>query len=210
VSPLPGRASASIWKLCEVGSTGTAMPTPQSTGQGTHEPAFLILGRIMRPHGVRGELRIQVVTKYPERIAQLNTVYIGPDPYDTRTATACKVQGVRRHREQLLIRVAGVTTRDDAEQFRGQLLMVALEDAIPLNEGEYYVYQVLNARVVTTEGEELGRVSEVLETGANDVFIVQGGARGEVLIPDVPHVVLSVDIENKVITVDPPPGLLPD
>lgn len=179
-------------------------------GRPASEPAFLVLGRILRPHGVHGELRLQVATAYPERIAHLHTVYVGPTPYDEAQATAFEVTGVRRHREYLLIRLEGIDSREEAEYYRGQLLMVALADAVPLTEGEYYVFQILGSRVITQEGEELGRISEVLETGANDVFVVQGGVRGEVLIPDVPHVVVDVDIENKVVTVAPPPGLLPD
>ncbi len=185
-------------------------PRSEASHQPAVEPVFLILGQIMRPHGVRGELRLKIVTDYPERIAQLETVYIGTDPYDRRSARAFAVAGTRRHREHLLVKLKGIDTLDDAERYRGQMLMVSVEDAIPLADDEYYVFQVLNAAVVTTAGEHLGRVREVLETGANDVFVVQGTDWREILIPDVRHIVVDIDIINKVLTVDPLPGLLPD
>lgn len=190
------------------------MPDPGSQSEANRksasEPVFLVLGRILRPHGVRGELRVEVITDYPERIADLETVFTGSNPYDKTTATAQHIANVRRHRNYLLVVLEDVTTRDDAELYRGQLLMVALEDAVPLEEDEYYTFQILGANVVSTTGEELGQVSEILRTGANDVFVLRGGPRGEVLIPDVPHVVVEVDIENQAITVDLIPGLLPD
>ncbi|MFC1961268.1 ribosome maturation factor RimM, partial [Chloroflexota bacterium] len=163
-------------------------------------PSFLILGRIQRPHGVRGEMRIRVITDYPERIADLETVYLGTDPYNEQTATAYPLTSIRGHRDQLLIKLEGITSRDDVEPLRQQLLMVALENAVPLEAGEYYVFEILGTEVITTDGQNLGRVSEVLETGANDVFVVTGGPYGEVLIPDIPEVVLEIDLEdNRVI-----------
>ena len=90
--------------------------TPAST------PAFLILGRILRPHGIRGELRLQIVTQFPERIASLEKVYIGQDPYDAGSATAFEVEGARRHHDQVLVRLKKITSRNDAEAYRNQWL----------------------------------------------------------------------------------------
>lgn len=183
---------------------------PEAGQQPASLPVFLVLGRIMRPHGVRGELRLQVLTDYPERISALETVYIGRDPYDAGSATGFSVLGARRHREQILIRLEGIDSRDDAEAHRGQLLMVALDDAVPLEEGEYYAFQIIGSAVITTEGDNLGSIREIIETGANDVFVVQGGLYGEVLIPDIPEVVLEVNLQTRQVTIALPPGLLPD
>jgi len=183
---------------------------PEAGRKPASQPAFLVLGRILRPHGVRGEMLLQVITHFPERISALETVFIGPDPYDRQAAASFGMVSTRRHRGELLITLAGINTREDADAYRSQLLMVALDDAVPLEADEYYLFQVLGARVFTTAGEDLGRVTDVLETGANDVFVVTGGLHGEVLIPDIADVVLDVDIENSRITIDPIPGLLPD
>ncbi len=188
----------------------SAQPSHEAGQTPASVPSFLILGRIARPHGVRGEINVQIVTAYPERISDLEQVYIGRDPYDASGATAFTLSGVRRHRGAVLIRLEGITTREDAERYRDQFLMVALDNAVPLEEGEYYLFEIIGAVVVTDQGETLGRVSDVLETGANDVFVVTGGTRGEVLIPDIPEVVQDIDLEQKRITITPLPGLLPD
>ncbi len=185
-------------------------PSSEAGRRAASAPHFLILGRILRPHGVRGELRVEIATQFPERVSDLETVFIGSDPYDDESALPFTLTAARRHRDLLLVTLEEITSREEADPLRGKLLMVALEDAVPLEEGEYYIFQILGARVVTSAGEELGRIAQVLETGANDVFVVQGGPRGEVLIPDVPHVVVDVDIENQIVTVDPLPGLLPE
>ncbi len=182
----------------------------QEAGLPASSPHFLVLGRIQRPHGVRGELRLQIITDYPERIADLDVVYIGRDPYDPTSAIGFTVTGTRRHREQLLVRLEGIDTREEADRYRDHLLMVSLEDAIPLEEDEYYTFQIIGAEVLTTDGVSLGTIREVLETGANDVFVVQGGLYGEVLLPDIPTVILEIDIDNRRMTVEIPPGLLPE
>ena len=194
--------------------TSSQDPQDQTLPEAGHNPAstpaFLVLGRLARPHGVRGELQLVVTTAFPERIADLETVYVGVDPHDVEAAVPYKIAATRRHRDQLLVRLQTIHTREDADAMRGKLLMVALDDAVPLEEDEYYVFQVIGARVVTTEGEELGRVAEILETGANDVFIVRGGPRGEILLPDIDDVVLDVDVAKGLVTVAILPGLLPD
>lgn len=182
----------------------------EAGNQPASSPHFLVLGRILRPHGVRGELRLQVITDYPERIADLDSIFIGRDPFDPSSAIEFGVVGARRHREQMLVRLEGITNRDDVEPYRGQLLMVALDDAVPLEDNEYYVFQIIGASVVTTDGEDLGKVQDVLETGANDVFVVRGGIYGEVLIPDIPDVVLEISPDTTRITVALPPGLIQD
>ncbi|MBN2469915.1 MAG: 16S rRNA processing protein RimM [Anaerolineae bacterium] len=184
--------------------------TPGAGQQPASSPDFLVLGRIMRPHGVRGELRVQILTDYPERIIALKTVFVGRDPYDPASATGYDMLGARRHREHILIRLEGINSRDEADAHRGQLLMVALNDAVPLEEGEYYAFQIIGSEVITTDGENLGSIREIIETGANDVFVVQGGIHGEILIPDIPDVVLEVKLQERQMVVTLPPGLLPD
>ena len=170
-------------------------------------PRYLTIGEVLRPHGVRGELLLRLMTEYPERIGTLKTVYLGlpgetPAPYT--------VAGARMHRGKLLLKLAEVPDRTSAEKYRGYLVQISLGDAPPLEEDEYYLFQVLGVEVITTDGDVLGRVTDVLETGANDVFVVRGGPKGEVLIPDVPHVVVELDVEGRQMIVKLMDGLLPD
>lgn len=168
-----------------------------------------MLGRVLRPHGLRGELRVNVLTDYPERIVAGSKIYMGSDPDNAAKATLYEVVKSRPHLKYLILQFDEIPDRTAAERFRGQYIMVPLEDAIPLEEGEFYLFQAIGLAVYTDEGEHLGQVSEIIETGANDVYVVHG-PRGEVLLPAIEECVLDVDIEAKKITVHVMDGLLPD
>ncbi|MBN1260616.1 MAG: 16S rRNA processing protein RimM [Anaerolineae bacterium] len=167
------------------------------------EPRYLAVGRILRPHGVAGELRVEILTDHPERLVSFPYLYIGEHP--ERRA----VEGVRFHKSFMLLRLAGCDDRDAAEALRGQLVQIAMADAMPLEEGEYYHFQIEGIQVVTTEGEVLGEIVEVLSTpGVNDVYIVHG-LLGEVLIPAIHDVVQDLNFDTGIMVIKPLPGLLP-
>jgi 16S rRNA processing protein RimM len=170
-------------------------------------PRYLLLGRVLRPHGVRGELRIEVLTDYPERILPGLIVNIGPDPA-VDDAHKYEITKVRTHQQYLILQVDGVDDRDAADVLREQYIMVALEDAIPLDDDEFYLFQAIGLAVYTDDGESLGAVVDVLETGANDVYVVQG-PRGEVLLPAIDECIVDVDIDAGKMTVHLMDGLLP-
>jgi len=107
----------------------------------------------------------------------------------------------------VLLTLVGVDDRDAAEALRGQWIYVAIEDALPLGEGEYYHFQIVGLQVITAEGEALGRITEILPTGANDVYVIQG-PRGEILVPALEGVILNVDLPNGRMIVRLPEGLL--
>lgn len=168
------------------------------------EPHFLAIGRVARPHGVNGEVRVELLTDLPERFKWLDVVYVGetnPRPIAVET--------VRFHQGVVLLKLAGYPTRTEAELLRGELLQVPQSEAIPLEEGEYFLYQLVGLDVYTEKGTHLGRLSEVLETGANNVFVVDG-PKGQYLLPDIPDVIKNVDIENGRLVIHPIPGLLAD
>lgn len=182
------------------------MPDPVSAGR-RPAPPFLLLGRVLRPHGVRGEVRIEILTAYPERIVPDQRVYLGRDPSDVRTAVPHTVIRARKHQHYLILQFKEIPDRNAAELLREQYVMVALEDAVPLEEGEYYLFQVIGLRAISTEGEELGSVVDVIETGANDVFVVHG-PRGEILLPDIDECIRDIDFETGTLTVQLLDGLL--
>lgn len=185
------------------------MSQSRPTARPSQSPPFLLLGRVLRPHGVRGEVRIEVITAYPERIVPEQRVYLGRDPSDLRSAVPHTVSRVRKHQHYLILQFEGVPDRNAAELLREQYVMVALEDAVPLEEGEYYLFQAIGLQVITTEGEVLGHVVDIIETGANDVFVVHG-PRGEVLLPDIDECVKQIDFETGTLTVHLLDGLLGD
>ncbi len=170
--------------------------------QGRREPRYLAVGRVLRPHGIRGEVRAEILTDYPERIAELERLYVG-ETYHPRA-----VRGLRFHKGAMLLSLEGCDDRNAAEALRGEYLYVALEDAVPLEEGEYYLHQLEGMEVFTEEGEALGTIVEVLSVpGANDVYVVHG-LRGEVLIPAIREVVKTLDIESSRMVIRPLPSLL--
>ncbi|MCC7452067.1 MAG: 16S rRNA processing protein RimM [Anaerolineae bacterium] len=186
----------------------TDSPAPDKQPSG---PQFLILARILRPHGVRGDLSIQVVTDFPERLNDLDTVYLGLNPADSANLTAYEVTWARRaKKDQWLLHLEGVDDRNEAEPLRNQYICVSLADAVPLEADEVYLFQVIGLNVQTSVGEALGRVMDVIETGANDVYVVRGEAYGEILLPAIPTVIRNIDPDAGVMIVDIPAGLLPD
>ncbi len=165
------------------------------------EPRFLVIGKIVAPWGVKGEVKVAIETDFPERFNRLKRVYLG------EKAVSCVLEKARLHKGHALLKLGGCDDRNAAEKLRGQLVQIPIEEAMPLGEDEYYVYQIVGLDVWTTEGEHLGRVSEVLFTGANDVYVVQG-ERGEVLIPAIEDVVLEVDLAGGRLIVELLEGLI--
>jgi 16S rRNA processing protein RimM len=116
---------------------------------------------------------------------------------------------MRMHKTYGLLKLEGVDNRDQADRLRELHVMVAIEDAVPLEAGEYYLYQLIGLSVQTDKGEQLGQISDVLETGANDVYIVNSPQYGEILIPVTEETILEIDFDLGIATVSLPEGLLP-
>lgn len=174
----------------------------------TQPPQYLILGEILRPHGVRGELRMRVFTDYPERIADKQQLILAEDE-EGKKARTLRLESVRMHQNYALLKFEGIDDRDAADLLRELIVLVEMDDAVPLEEGEFYLYQVIGLQVVTDDGENLGTIKEVMETGANDVYIVDTEQYGEVLLPAIPSIILNTDVKAGVVTVHLMDGLLP-
>jgi len=160
---------------------------------------YVAVGRVLAPFGVRGEIKVEPLAP-PQTFA--------PGRGITLRASVREIESSRRHKGAVLLKLAGIDTPEDVDAFRGEYLQVPKSDLAALEEGEYYRYELVGLRVVSTEGEELGEIAEVLERPANDVFVVRG-PKGEALIPAVDDIVREVDVEGGVVTVEVVPGLLP-
>lgn len=164
--------------------------------------SLLVIGKVLKPHGVNGEVRVKPITDLPERFGWLESVYLGE-----KNPKQFEIAGVRFHKDLVLLKFEGYTNRNDVEPLRGQIIQIPESEAIPLEEGEYFLYQLEGLLVVSDEGAELGHISHVIETGANNVFVVTG-ASGEVLLPDIDDVILDIDFENGRMLVHLLPGLI--
>ncbi len=167
-------------------------------------PVFLVIGKLVHPHGVHGELMLEVYTDFPERIHPGVTVFVG-DRY-----TPHKILSRRQHKAGLLVAFQEYSTPEEAGVLRNQLVYVRAADRPPLPEGEYYHHQLIGLAVKTESGQTLGVVKSILETGANDILVVRPETGAEILIPAVDEFVLAYDLEQGEITVRLLPGLLPE
>ena len=158
------------------------------------------MGKIIGAHGLRGYVRVLPYSDVPDRYRTLTEVFV----------QSKKLGGVRAVREAKegpagtwLLRLEGIEDRSGAQALRGAALLVRDQDSPRLPEGRYYVHQIIGLRVRTTDGREVGPVREVLQTGANDVYVTDAG-----LIPATAEVVQEVDLASGVMVVEPLPGML--
>ena len=165
----------------------------------------VIVGRIGRPHGIKGDVSVEVRTDDPEgRLAPGTTVRTDPD-----AAGPLTVESGRVHSGRLLLHFAGHDDRSAAERLRGVLLLVDVDPAArPEDPEEFYDHQLVGLAVRRVGGEPVGELAEVLHLPGQDVLAVRTPDGREVLVPFVAEIVPSVDVDGGVVEVDPPPGLL--
>jgi 16S rRNA processing protein RimM len=172
--------------------------------ENSSEPRFLIIGEVLRPHGLRGEVKVEILTEFPERFRLLKEVYLSDEGDEPRPY---QLEQVRYHQGFAILKLGTCDDRTAAEKLRGRLVQIPRELAMPLEEGAYYIYQIVGLEVWTEAGEYLGRVVEVLENPANDVYVVQG-PRGEILLPAIESVIRQIDLPAQRMTVTLLAGLV--
>jgi 16S rRNA processing protein RimM len=167
----------------------------------------LVVGRVVKAHGITGELVVEVRTDDPDtRFAPGGTLRGQSRSGAERTYA---VQSVREHGGRLLLRLAGVVDRNTAEDLRGTVFVVDTADLPPIEDSdEYYDHQLEGLRVLTTGGVPVGTVAEVLHTAAGELLAVRTEDGREVLVPFVGAIVTSVSMTDQNIVIDPPEGLL--
>jgi 16S rRNA processing protein RimM len=166
------------------------------------EPAFLAVGKVRRPHGVTGDVLVEIYTDFPERLQAKSIVYMGKDYLPL---TICRR---RFHNDGVLLAFDGFNTPEQVGRFRNEILHIKSEEAKKLSESEYYFHELLGLSVRDEAGEQLGEVTEVMKTGANDVYVVTNEDGRELLLPAISQVILNVDLVSKSMKVHLLPGLL--
>jgi 16S rRNA processing protein RimM len=172
-------------------NTGTGSPSKQG------EPEFLVVGKLRRPHGFKGEILMDVITDFPERLKVNKKVFVGENH------EPLVIEHIRWNDQTMLVLFKDVDDKK-AGELRNQYVFVKSDNLPELPEGIYYFHQLLGIDVVDENGNVLGILDEILETGANNVYVVKKPDGGEILLPAIASVVLDINLEQKTIRVRPP------
>ena len=159
---------------------------------------YFRIGHILRPHGVQGALKLLPLTDDPQRFHSLREAYLELDGvYRAVTASHISVQP-----DAVFLRISGCESREAAEALRGAYICVDRAHAVKLPEGRYFVADLIGCRVWDSAGTDWGTLRDVLETGANDVYVMEGGAKGRLLVPALKKLLAEVDTANRRIVLD--------
>jgi 16S rRNA processing protein RimM len=172
----------------------------------TPPPDRLVVGRVVRPHGVRGELSVEVLSDAPDRFAPGAELGVG-DPDGPEPLEPAVIRAARLHLGRLLLSLEGVEDRDAADRFRGAWLSIPVASARPLDPGEFWPHQLVGLTVVDHQGRERGRVADVVPGAAHDLLAVELPSGTSALVPAVAALV-TVELEAGRVLVDAVPGLL--
>ena len=164
---------------------------------------LLRVGVITTTHGVRGEVKVFPTTDDPARFKKLKNVVLdtGKEMIDLEVA------GVKFFKNMVIVKFKGIDDINDVEKYRKKSLYVTRENAVKLKKNEYFIADLIGLKVQSDEGEDLGKISDVLQTGANDVYVISKAGADDILLPAIKDCVKEVDIENGIILVHLLPGL---
>ncbi|MGC5327156.1 ribosome maturation factor RimM [Brevibacillus sp. SYSU BS000544] len=167
---------------------------------------FYTVGKLVNTQGLQGEVRVVSTTDFPdERFA------IGAELYLFHPTLSqpirLKVASRRNHKDFELLKFQGYNSINDIEKYKGGELKISEEELLDLEDDEFYIHQLVGCQVVTDDGEDLGKIVEVLQPGANDVWVVKG-KRGEIMLPFIDECIKEVDVKNKRIVCHLMEGLL--
>jgi len=175
------------------------------------KPKWIVVGEVAATWGNRGEIKIIPHTDFPERFKQMEAVRLFLPEVEEPEALI-PLESCREHKDGLLLKLKGVDSIDEAEKLRGMLIKVSEKELMPLPPGRYYIFQIIGLECQTDSGEKLGVVTDVLSTGANDVYVVKPypgvSKQREVLIPAIPQVVKDIRPEEGLMIIEPMDGLL--
>lgn len=165
---------------------------------------LLRVGVISSTHGVRGEVKVFPTTDDPERFRDLDEVLL-----DTGKETiTLEVEHVAFFKNMVILKFKGIDHIDEAAKYKGRDLLVTRENAVPLEEGEFFICDIIGSTVYEENGKEFGVLKDVLQTGANDVFVVEQADGKEVLLPCIDDCIKEIDVEGKRVVAFILPGLL--
>ena len=164
----------------------------------------LEIGQIVNTFGIKGFVKVNPWVNDVTRFDELKKVYIKI----RKELKVLEIEEVKYHKNQVLLKFKGVETVEQAEMLRNSILEIDRKDAIPLEEGEYFIADLLESEVYTDEGEKLGIVEDIFNTGSNDIYVVKNELGKSILLPRIKDVFKEIDVENKKIIVHLIEGLI--
>ena len=173
-----------------------------ASGSPDGEPEYLVVGFLRRPHGVHGEIIMDLHTDFPERLKKGRELFIG------EKHKLARLDGLRPHQSSLLVKFDGMDSPEDVGRFRNQWVYIKSSDAAPLPPEKLYQHQLFGLEVQEENEVSLGKLVEVIKTGANDVYVVKNESGREVLLPAIPSVILEIDQDRRIMRVHLLEGLI--
>jgi len=162
------------------------------------ELEFITIGQILAPRDIKGKLKVEVVTDFPQHFTPSSKIYINRQPMT--------IDSTEWHKGKAIIKLKTIDSIEDAQKFQGQLVEIHYSQVSPLPEGQYYHFQLIGLEVWTSQGELLGNITEILTAESNDNYVVRG-TPGEILIPATEDVIKSIDLSEGRIVIEPIEGL---
>lgn len=176
----------------------------EEKANGRKLPDYVIIGQITKPHGVRGALKVEPLTDDPERYRLLERVFL---TFDEKQRTAYSVNKVQVGPSFVYLTLDNVSDRTQAEALKSAFIEIPRAECLPLEEGRHYYFELIGCRVVLKDGSEVGVLEDIQSNPAHDLYVVRSGER-EILIPDRPEIIVSINIEKATMVIDPVEGLL--
>ena len=163
---------------------------------------YLEIGKITNTHGVMGEVRVQPWADSPDFLCKFKTLYVD------KTHWPIKVERARVHKNMVILKFKEFNNVNDIEKYKGKDLLIRRDQAVKLAPNENFITDLIGLKVVTDEGKEFGTLTDVLQTGANDVYVIESLEGKEYLFPAIPQCILDVNLESQTVTVHILDGLL--
>ena len=165
---------------------------------------YLEIGQIVNTFGIKGMVKVKPFTDNIERFSNLEKIYIK----NKSGQTEYKIQEVKYHKNMVLVKFEGIENPEQANLLRNSYLMIDREEEKPLEEGTYYIVDMIGMDVYTDEGEKLGNIEDIFNTGSNDIYVVKSELGKQILLPAISDVVKNIDMENKKMVVHLISGLI--